>query len=350
MLAAVYNGKKNIKIKDIPKPEIGDDEVLLKVKACSICGTDRKIYEYGHFKIKERNEQILGHEISGVIEEVGKKVDYYEKGMRIALAPNVGCGFCEVCRKGLEQLCLDYNAFGISWPGGFAEYVKIPEIAVKHGNLVEIPKSLSYEEAALIEPLSCCYNAYESLKMRPGESLLIFGAGPMGILHLILNKHLGIGMTIVVDLDEKRLKLSQGFGADYLVKSDFRIKKTIMSLTNGVGIDNIITAASVPEIQKEALELVAINGKINFFAGLPLGKEEIKLNSNIIHYKQLRITGTTGSSLKQFRQTVKLSQNAGFNLKKIITKKIGVEELGTIFEDISVFDNNMKIIVSFGRQ
>jgi len=350
VLAAVYNGKKNIKIKDIPKPEIGDDEVLLKVKACSICGTDRKIYKYGHFKIKERNEQILGHEISGVIEEVGKKVDYYEKGMRIALAPNVGCGFCEVCRKGLEQLCLDYNAFGISWPGGFAEYVKIPEIAVKHGNLVEIPKSLSYEEAALIEPLSCCYNAYESLKVRPGESLLIFGAGPMGILHLILNKHLGIGMTIVVDIDDKRLKLSQGFGADYLVKSDFRIKKTIMSLTNGVGIDNIITAASVPEIQKEALELIAINGKINFFAGLPLGKEEIKLNSNIIHYKQLRITGTTGSSLKQFRQTAKLSQNAGFNLKKIITKKIGIEELGTIFEDISVFDNNMKIVVSFGRQ
>jgi L-iditol 2-dehydrogenase len=202
VLAAVYKGRKNIEINNIPKPEIGDNEVLLKVKVCSICGTDRKIYEYGHFKIKEKNEQILGHEISGVIEEVGKKVDYYEKGMRIALAPNVGCGFCEVCRKGLEQLCLDYNAFGISWPGGFAEYVKIPEIAVRHGNLVEIPESLSYEEAAIIEPLSCCYNAHESLNVRPGESLLIFGAGPMGILHLILNKHLGIGMTIVTDVDE----------------------------------------------------------------------------------------------------------------------------------------------------
>lgn len=349
MLAAIYNGKKNIKIRDIPKPKIGDDEVLLKVKACSICGTDRKIFEYGHFKIKEKNEQILGHEISGVIEEVGGKVDYYEKGMRVALAPNVGCGFCEVCRKGLEQLCLDYNAFGISWPGGFAEYVKIPEIAIKHGNLVEIPESLSYEEAAVIEPLSCCYNAYESLNMRPGESLLIFGAGPMGILHLILNKHLGIGMTIVVDIDEKRLKLSQGFGADYLIKSGSRIKKAIMNLTNGMGVDNIITAASVPEIQKEALEFIAINGKINFFAGLPVGREEIKLNSNIIHYKQLRITGTTGASLKQFRQTVKLSQNAGFNIKKIITKKIDVEELGTIFEDVSVFDNNMKIVVIFER-
>ena len=349
MLASIYKGRKNIEIKDIPKPEIGDNEVLLKVKACSICGTDRKIYEYGHFKIKEKNEQILGHEISGVIEEVGKKVDYYEKGMRIALAPNVGCGFCEVCRKGLEQLCLDYSAFGISWPGGFAEYVKIPEIAVKHGNLVEIPPSLSYEEAALVEPLSCCYNAYESLNVRPGESLLIFGAGPMGILHLILNKHLGIGMTIMVDIDEKRLELSQGFGADHLIKSDSEIKETIMSLTNGIGVDNIITAASVPEIQEEALELVAINGKINFFAGLPVGKEEIKLNSNIIHYKQLKITGTTGASLKQFKQTVKISQNAGCNLKKIITKKIGIKELSTIFEDILVFNNNMKIIVSFER-
>ena len=347
MLAAIYKGKKNIKVRDIPKPEIDDNEVLLKVKACSICGTDRKIYEYGHFKIKENNEYVLGHEISGVIEEVGKKVDYYKKGMRIALAPNVGCGFCEICRKGLEQLCSDYNAFGISWPGGFAEYVKIPEIAVKHGNLVEIPESLSYEEAAIIEPLSCCYNAYESLNVRPGESLLIFGAGPMGILHLILNKHLGIGMTIVTDVDEKRLKLGQGFGADYLVKSDSGIKKTIMSLTKGIGVDNIITAASVPEIQEEALELVAINGKINFFAGLQAGKEEIKINSNVIHYKQLRITGTTGASLKQFRQTVKLSQGVGCNLKRMITKKIGIEELSTIFEDISVFNNNMKIVVSF---
>jgi len=349
VLAAVYRGRENIEIKDIPKPEIGDSEVLLKVKACSICGTDQKIYKYGHFKINERNEQILGHEISGVIEEVGEKVDYYKRGMRIALAPNVGCGFCEVCRKGLEQLCLDYNAFGISWPGGFAEYVKIPEIAVKHGNLVEISESLSYEEAAIIEPLSCCYNAYESLKVRPGESLLIFGAGPMGILHLILNKHLGIGIAIVVDIDEKRLKLSQVFGADHLIKSSSRIKKTIMSLTNGVGVDNIITAAPVPEIQEEALELVAINGKINFFAGLPAGREEIKLNSNTIHYKQLRITGTTGSSLTQFRQTVKLSQNAGLNLKQIITKKIALEELSTIFKDVSVFKNNMKIVVSFGR-
>jgi threonine dehydrogenase-like Zn-dependent dehydrogenase len=347
MLAAIYNRKKNIEIRNIPKPEIGDNEVLLKVKVCSICGTDRKIYEYGHFKIKEKNEQILGHEISGVIEEVGKKVDYYEKGMRIALAPNVGCGFCEVCRKGLEQLCLDYNAFGISWPGGFTEYVKIPEIAVRHGNLVEIPESLSYEEAAIIEPLSCCYNAHESLNVRPGESLLIFGAGPMGILHLILNKYLGIGMTIVTDVDEKRLKLSQGFGADYIVKSDSRIKKTVISLTNGFGVDNIITAASVPEIQEESLGLVAINGKINFFAGLPVGKEEIKLNSNIIHYKQLKITGTTGASLKQFRQTVRLSENIGVNFKKVISKRIGLEELSTIFKDVSVFGNNLKIVINF---
>ncbi len=347
MLAAIYQRKGKIKVMNIPRPEISDNEVLLKVKVSSICGTDRKIYQSGHRKIKEGTEQILGHEITGIIEEIGQNVKHYQKGMRIVLAPNVGCGHCQACHQGFEQLCSDYNAFGISWPGGFAEYVKIPEEAVRRGNMFEIPDELTYEEAAVIEPLACCYSTYEAMNIKPGDSLLIFGAGPMGILHLILNKHLGIGKTIIADIDESRLAISKDFGADYTIISNSNLRDTIMEITNGKGVNAIITAASVPSIQEQALDLIALNGNISFFAGLPALQEQIRFNSNIVHYKQLRITGTTGASLEQFRRTVKLVEDKSLNLKKIVTKRIALQELETIFNNREVFSNNIKIVVTF---
>jgi len=223
--------------------------------------------------------------------------------------------------------------------------LKVHEPVVKNGNVVVMPDSLEFEEAAVVEPLACCYNAYESLDIKPGNSLLIFGAGPMGILHLILNKHLGIGKTIVVDLDKTRLQISKEMGADYTVISDKSLKEKVMDITGGEGVDYIITAASAPIIQEQALELIAINGGINYFAGLPASKEEIKFNSNIVHYKQLRITGTTGASLRQFRRTVKLAENKELNLKRIVTKKIKLKDLEDIFEQQKVFNDNIKIAV-----
>lgn len=345
MRAAVYKGRGNIVVEDLPVPDIGDGEVLIKVKISSICGTDRKIYKFGHRKIAEDQEQILGHEITGFIERVGSNVAYYKKGMRVVIAPNVGCGHCAACRKGLEQLCPDFNAFGISWAGGFAEYLKIPASAVEKGNIVVLPDKLSFKEAAVIEPLACCYNAYEAMDIKPGDSMLIFGAGPMGILHLVLNKHLGTGKIIVADIDESRLAISRDMGADHTVISDKTLRDKIMELTDGQGVDNIITAAPVPAIQEQALDLIAINGNISYFAGLPSGKEEIKFNSNIVHYKQLKISGTTGASQKQFRRTVKLAESPALNLNNIVTKEIELQELERIFDKPDVFSANIKIVV-----
>ncbi len=345
MRAAVYKGKGNIVVEDVPVPEIGTGDVLIKVKISSICGTDRKIYSLGHRKIAEGQQQILGHEITGFIESVGSDVTYYKEGMRVVIAPNVGCGHCPACRKGLEQLCPDFNAFGITWQGGFAEYIKIPAKVVENRNIVVLPENLSFEEAAVIEPLACCYNAYEAMDVKPGDSMLIFGAGPMGILHLVLNKYLGIGKAIVADIDESRLAISKEMGADHTVISDETLKDKIMKLTDGQGVDNIITAAPVPAIQEQALDLIAINGNISYFAGLPSDKDEIRFNSNTVHYKQLRITGTTGASQKQFRKTVKLAESPPLNLKSIVTKKIKLEELEQIFDKPDVFSENIKIVV-----
>ncbi|MFW6007140.1 MAG: alcohol dehydrogenase catalytic domain-containing protein [Halanaerobiales bacterium] len=344
MQAAVFKGIQNMQIKDIKQPQINDEEVLLKVKACSICGTDRKIYNKGKDKIKEN--QILGHEISGKIIKVGKNVKYYKKNMRVTLAPNLGCGYCSICRQGLEQLCPDYKAFGIGLDGGFSEYMKISAPALRRGNVVEIPEQMSYEEAALIEPLACCYNAYEKLGIKPGESLLIFGAGIMGNFHLLLNKSLGTGMIIMVDIDQDRLEFSKKLGADYIFINDKNLIDEILELTDKKGVDNIVTAAPVAQIQKQALDLVSINGKINFFAGLA-EEEKIPVNTNKLHYKQQILTGTTGSTVQQFRKTLKIVNKTGINLKKMITRHISLEELPEVMADKDIFKKNMKIQVQF---
>lgn len=346
MRAAVYTGKGEMEIRDIPRPGIGPGEVLLRVRACSICGTDRKIFNRGHFKIGEGEDRILGHEITGEIAGTGEGVEYYTEGMRVAVAPNVGCGVCTSCRRGLDQLCPEYDAFGITWPGGFAEYVRVPAPAVRRGNLVEIPEGVDFSEAAIVEPLACCYSGYEALDAGPGDSVMIMGAGPMGNLHLMLNRHLGCGRTFVVDIDRERLEFSRRLGADFTLENDGGLADRVMELTGGEGVDVVITAAPVPVVQRQALELVAINGGINFFAGLPGDAEEVEINTNTVHYRQLRIVGNTGSTREQFRRTMRLVES-GLDVNPIITRRADLQELVGLMADDEALDANMKIVIEF---
>lgn len=346
MLAAIYHGVKDITVEEIDKPKINHNEVLIRIKAASICGTDRKIYEYGHFKIKENTEVVLGHEISGVIDEVGQDVHKYKKGMHVVVAPNVGCGECEICKNGFDQLCPDFNAFGVTRPGGFAEYMKVTEDAVRNGNIIAIGDELSFEDGALLEPFSCCYNAWEAMRIQPGDNVLIVGAGPMGNLHLLLNKNLGSGKVFMTDISEERLSFSEKLGADYIFLNDQNLKQNILMRTNGYGVNAVIVATPISAIQNQALDLVGIKGSVSFFAGLPKGVDYANLKTNLIHYKQLRVTGTTGSSLGQFRKTVKIVKSLGIKLDRIVTKTIGINQLPKLFEDHVTFNKNMKVIVN----
>jgi len=345
MKAAVLKEPGKIKVQEVPEPEIEEDEVLLKVKACSICGTDRKIYQHGRDQIT--GEQILGHEIAGEIIKTGSRVKYYQTGMRVTLAPNIGCGYCHICRKGWQQLCPDFKAFGIGIPGGFAEYLKVPAPAIRRGNMVEIPDSLSYQEGALLEPLACCVNARQAINIQPGENLLVFGAGIMGNFHLTLNRALGVSKIVMVDIDDYRLSLSREYGADYLINSrESEMKAETDKITNGRGMNNIITAVPVAEVQKEALDLLDVTGSINFFAGIA-GEQKIPVSTNQLHYQQQTLTGTTGSSVRQFRQAAKIASSRSIDLAKLITKKIELKELESIFEKPEVIKKNLKIQVQF---
>lgn len=333
MKAVYYYAPGDIRTEEAKKPQVGANEMLLKVRATAICGTDLRIYKYGHFKIPEGEKRVLGHELAGEIAEVGANVKGYKVGMRVAVPPNVGCGNCPMCLKGFNQLCPDYDAFGISMDGGFQEYMLIPASAIERGNVIEIPDSLSYEEAALTEPFSCTYNAYKALKTEPGDTVLVIGAGPIGACHVMINKLAGACKIIVADISQKRLDEMDKFGADVKINSAQKdLKQEIMKETAGFGVDVVITANSVPELQALALELAAPRGRINFFGGMPKGKEMVSLNTNLIHYKELIALATTGSSLEDFYTSLQIASSGKIPLREIATGIFTLDEAKQAFE------------------
>lgn len=346
MKAAYYYEPKVMKVEEVDIPKINDDEILLKVRVASVCGTDLRIYNYGHFKINAGERRVLGHEIAGDIAQAGKNVKHFVAGMRVALAPNIGCGVCPMCIKGYNQLCPDYDAFGISIDGGFQEYLRVPAQAIARGNVIELADNLSYEEAALAEPFSCTYNAFKDLNTRPGDTVVIIGAGPIGACHVMLHKKAGANKVIVADLSVDRLREIKKFGADVVAdagKED--IQAIVDKETNGCGADVVITACPVPSVQQQALEIAGRRGRVCFFGGMPKGKEEVTLNTNLIHYKELTVLATTGSSLTDYYQTLQIIAG-GTKLKDIATGRFSIDRIHEAFE-YAASGKGMKALILF---
>ncbi len=330
MKAAFYYGVGDIRVEEVPVPEIAEGELLVRVKACAVCGTDNRIYRFGHFKIPAGARRVLGHETCGEIAKAGAKVQSFAVGERVAIAPNIGCGSCHMCIQGFNQLCPTYEAFGISLDGGFAQYLRIPAWAMR--NVVRLPAHVSYRQAVLIEPLSCVYNAYEAYQTVPGDTVLIIGAGPIGALHALLNKKAG-GRVAVADVSAARLDAVRKYGADYVINSsEVDLKSEIGRITSGRGADVVVTACSVPEMQALALDLAGCHGRVSLFGGLPQGKETVGLNTNLIHYKELLVTATTGSSMLDFHNAIKILSAGSFEVASLLTRIFPIEETVAAFE------------------
>lgn len=346
MLAAVYHNPGDIQVEEVERPSIGEDEALLQVRAASICGTDLRIYSSGHFKIPPGTSRILGHEFAGEVAEVGSMVKSLTPGMRIAIAPNIGCGVCEQCVQGHNHLCPTYEAFGISLDGAFSEYMLIPKEAIRQGNIVSLPEGVSFEEAALNEPFSCCYNGSRACRIEPGDSVLIVGAGPIGIMHLFLASLSGASKVILSEMIEERLAKALELGADLAINpAEEDLPTAIGEVTDGRGVDVVIVAAPSPAAQEEALELVAPQGRINFFGGLPQGREFIKFNSNRVHYKQLVVTGTTGSSNYQYRKSMGIIASGRVDLTPLITASFPLSEVEEAFT-LAASKKAMKVLIT----
>ncbi len=325
MRAAVFSSPGHLAIEDRPVPEMGDGDLLLRVRAASICGTDLRILQHGHFKLPERTPRVLGHEISGEVAAIGGRVTEFAVGDRLAVAPNIGCGACELCAQGRNQLCPDYEAFGVTLDGGFEEYMLVPARAMERGNVFRVPDAMPIDIAPLMEPAACCLHGQRAVGIGPGDDVLIIGAGPIGCLHALLAKRAGAARVIIANRRQSRLDIAGALGADVLVNvTDADLLEEVMRLTDRRGVDVVLTCVSSPEVIAGATDMLARAGRLNVFSGLG-GAARPQIDVNALHYREILMTGTTGARNQDFADALETLAGDAVLLEELVSKRFELD-------------------------
>ncbi|MEF9988983.1 MAG: alcohol dehydrogenase catalytic domain-containing protein [Christensenellaceae bacterium] len=346
MLSLRLYGPNDIRLDDIPVPVINSEEILLKVDAAAVCGTDVRMWQNGYAGVDEQHPRVLGHEFGGTIVQAGKDVKFYKEGMKVALAPNIGCGICDRCVAGNPHLCDEYRAFGINMDGAFAQFVKVPKEAITYGNLMVMPEGVTPEEAAVNEPLSCAYNGSLKCSIKPGEYVLIVGAGPIGVMHAMLAKMAGAAKVMMNDLSASRLKECSDILSGIVTYCGDDLAGFVAKETKGRGLDVAITACPSPQAQAAMLPLMNYGGRVNFFGGIPASKQPIQIDTNFVHYKELYLTGSTRASVAQFRQTLEFVAAGLIDIKSIITSHFDISDILQAF-DYARDAKGLKNVITF---
>jgi L-iditol 2-dehydrogenase len=322
MKAAVYYGINDLKVEDVETPKIGPGDILIKVKACGICGSDNRKLRKGSYNVVP--PRILGHEVSGEVVETGSDVKDIKRGMRVTVAPSIGCGKCFFCKINRENLCKSRLILGVNIDGGFAEYLKIPASYLKA--VVPFADHIPYEEAALTEPLACCLNGNLKINIKPGDTVAIIGDGPIGLMHLQLARLRG-ARAIMSGLVEHRLQKAKELGAYEAINSKVEdAVSRVKELTNGLGADSVIVAVgNVPAIE-QGLKMVRDDGNVVLFGGCPPGTK-MELDPNLIHYSEINVTGSIDCNLETFERALHLIEAGLIKTRPLITHKFGLDEI-----------------------
>ena len=333
MLALRFYAPEDLRLEDVPEPTCGTGEVKIRVKNCSTCGTDVKIRKNGHQNLTP--PRIIGHEIAGEVVEVGSGVaGDWKPGDRIQVIAAVPCGKCHECRKGWMAVCQNQTSVGYQYDGGFAEYMIVPREVLAVDGMNRIPDGVGFAEASAAEPFACAINAQEQLGIEPGDDVVIFGAGPIGCMHVRIARGVhGAGRIILVDINSERLKMSaDAVKPDVVINaSEVNIVEEILKLTDGRGADVIITATPANITQEQAVSMAARNGRISFFGGLPKTNPTITLDSNLVHYRQLHIHGANGSAPEHNRRALDYIASGEVPVADLITRRIRLRDVMDAF-------------------
>jgi L-iditol 2-dehydrogenase len=328
MLAAVYHGSKDLRVEEREIPSVAPDEMLLRVEAASICATDLRIFQGSHRKYSPGTVRVPGHEVVGRLAEVGRNVRGYHAGQRVFIAPNIGCGRCRSCRVGKNNLCPDYDAFGITIDGAFAEYMRITEPAIEQGNVIGVDSAVDPAGMALAEPFSCVLHGQEAVSVGKGDVVLIQGAGPIGIMHLLLARRRDARRVLMSEQSTQRIATAYALGADRVIDiGREELVDAVLSESSGVGADVVIVATAAPAALENAVRAAAVGGRIIFFAGLPKEQPLIALDANLVHYRELVVTGTTGCSTADCRWAANMVASGEIDLTPLISGRFPLRDV-----------------------
>ena len=342
MDAAIVKSNSNVEIKNIEKPHVGSGDILVKMRACGICGSDvEKVFgKYGQPSMR------LGHEPAGMITQVGSEVSNFVVGDRVFTHHHVACysDDCHECNHGNETMCKKYYESNLE-PCGLADEYIVPEWNVKHGGVLKIPDSMSFEDAAMIEPLACCIRAWNKFTHKNNDSIAVLGIGPTGIMHALLAKIYGFEKIFCLDFNEFRLDFAKKIEAIAINSGNTNALEQIKSETANQGVDVVIVATSSLNALKDAVNFVRKGGTIVMF-GVPSKGAIIDLDMSEIYSKGITIVNSYAASDFDTKEALEKISNKQINVSQLITHKYNLQECQEAFVHAKSGDNAMKIIIS----
>lgn len=336
MKAAVWHGIKDLRVEEVNEPKVASNQIKVKVEWAGICGSDLHAYLHGlsmnaHPITGEKPPFALGHEFSGTIVEVGEGITRHQIGERVAIEPLIYCGDCYACKRGFYNQCSQVGFVGLNRAGGFAEYVIVDD------NMVHVlPDHVSFEEGALVEPTAVSFYAVRESKLKAGDSVAIFGAGPIGLLTLLSAKAAGATQIIVVDLSEERLKKAKDLGATTIIDGNREdIVDTILNLTNG-GVSVAYECAGVQPTMTNAVASVKQGGQVMAIA---VFTKPVSIDMGQVMFKAANVTSTLAYR-HVFPEVIDMISTGRLDVTKVITKKIELTDI--VEEGFNQLTNDVK--------
>ncbi len=338
MRVAVYYNNNDIRIEERPVPKIGDGELLVKVIASGICGSD--VMEW--YRIKKA-PLVLGHEAAGEIVAVGKGIEQYKEGDRVFVAHHVPCNSCYYCLKGHHTVCETLRKTNFD-PGGFAEYIRVPEINVDRGVYL-LPEEVSYEEGTFVEPLACVVRGQRLAGMEPGNRVLVIGSGISGLLHIQLARSLGAGRIVATDVSDYRLEAALKFGADAVIHAKENIPLRLREVNDGWLADLVVLCTGAPSAITQALQSVERGGTLLFFAPAEQGISLPIPVNDLFWRTEITLTSSYAGSPADHMVALELIGAGRVNVRNMITHRLGLSETGHGFQLVAKAQESIKVII-----
>ncbi|MFH1721877.1 MAG: alcohol dehydrogenase catalytic domain-containing protein [Candidatus Altiarchaeota archaeon] len=342
MKVAMYYSNADVRVEELPKPEIDAGEILMKCMASGICGSD--LMEW--YRIKKA-PLVLGHEVAGVIEEVGEGVTKFKVGDRIMATHHVCCASCRFCLSDRETSCemIGKTKF---FPGGFSQYIRIPKINIEKGGVLALSDNVSFEVGSFVEPLGCVLRSQKKAGVKEGQSVLVLGSGISGLLHIKLAKALGVKKVFASDVQEYKLEKAEKSGADYAIDARMDIREFVKEKNDGGLVDTVILTTGAVSAVKQAFGCVEKGGTVLFFAPADPGVD-YPLPLNDLWFRQLSLTQTYAADSSDLRQALELISKGLVEVEDLVTHRLSLNETGLGFKLVSEGKESIKVIIEPNR-